>query len=125
GRPMKLGLRIFLCYLFVFAACVYVPVNWMWSSLRTRYLEAVEEPMVDAANIVAALIEDEVARPDPALDPLRLRLERAAQRDPAARIYDLEKREVDLQLYLTDATGRVILDTRQPPAVGEDYGGRR
>ena len=122
---MKLGLRIFLCYLFVFAACVYVPVNWMWGSLRTRYLEAVEEPMVDAANIVAALIEDDLARPDLALDPLRLRLARAAQRDPAARIYDLEKRAVDLQLYVTDATGRVILDTRQPPAVGEDYAGRR
>lgn len=122
---MKLGLRIFLCYLLIFAACVYVPVNWMWSSLRTRYLEAVEEPLVDAANVIAALVEDDLARPDLDLEPLRQRLARAQQRDPAARIYDLEKHAVDLQVYLTDASGRVVLDTRQPAAVGEDYSRRR
>ncbi len=39
----------------------------------------------------------------------------------AARIYDLKKSAVDLQLYITDATGRVVFDTRQPSAVGADY----
>ena len=68
---MKLGLRIFLCYLAIFTFCIYVPTNWMWGTLRTRYLEAVEEPLVDTANIVAGLIEDDVARPGFDPEPLR------------------------------------------------------
>jgi two-component system sensor histidine kinase CreC len=118
---MKLGLRIFLCYLVIFAGCVYVPVNWMWGTLRTRYLEAVEEPLVDAANLVASLIEEDVAGVDFDAGVLRQRLARAQSRVPRARIYDLVKSGVDLQLYITDASGRVVLDTREPPAVGEDY----
>lgn len=122
---MKLGLRIFLCYLAIFTFCIYVPTNWMWGTLRTRYLEAVEEPLVDSANIVAGLIEDEVARPgfDPAL--LRARFARAQTRVPEARIYDLLKTDIDLQLYLTDADGRVLLDTREPSAAGADYSRKR
>jgi two-component system, OmpR family, sensor histidine kinase CreC len=122
---MKLGLRIFLCYLAIFAFGVYVPINWMWNTLRTRYLEAVEEPLVDTANIVAALIEEDVARPNFDPEPLRARLARAQTRVPEARIYDLLKTEVDLQLYLTDANGRVLLDTRAPAALGADYSRKR
>ena len=43
---MKLGLRIFLCYLAIFAGCVYFPVHRTLRTLRTlrtRYQESVEE----------------------------------------------------------------------------------
>ena len=118
---MKLGFRMFLFYLTIFAACLYFTTDWIWTTLRTRYLESVEEPLVDAANILASLVEAEMARPDFALAELQAPLARAHSRALSARIYDLEKSTVDLQLYITDATGKVVLDTRQPKAVGEDY----
>ena len=55
---MKLGLRIFICNLVIFAACFYFPLDWLRETQRTRYLEGVEEPLVDVANILASLVEE-------------------------------------------------------------------
>jgi two-component system sensor histidine kinase CreC len=118
---MKLGFRMFLFYLAIFVVCLYFTTDWIWTTLRTRYLESVEEPLVDAANILASLVEAEMARPDFTLADLDAPLARAHSRALSARIYDLEKSAVDLQLYITDAAGKVVLDTRQPAAVGQDY----
>ncbi len=118
---MKLGLRMFLFYLALFAACLYFTTGWIWTTLRTRYLESVEEPLVDSANLLAALAEREMARPDFTYADLEATLARAHARTLSARIYDLDKSAVDLQIYITDASGRVVLDTRTPKAVGQDY----
>lgn len=122
---MKLGFRMFLFYLAIFSACLYFTTDWIWTTLRSRYLESVEEPLADAANLLASVVEHEMARPDFAFTELEAPLARAHSRVLSARIYDLEKTAVDLQLYITDAAGRVVLDTRQPPAVGEDYSQKR
>jgi len=118
---MKLGFRIFLFYLAIFAACLYFTTDWIWTTLRTRYLESMEEPLVDAANLLASRIEQDMTRPDFDLADLEASLHRAHSRKLSARIYDLEKSNVDLQLYIADAAGKVVLDTRRPKAVGEDY----
>jgi two-component system, OmpR family, sensor histidine kinase CreC len=118
---MKLGFRIFLFYLAIFAACLYFTTDWIWTTLRTRYLESVEEPLVDSANLLASLVEREMARPDFTFADLEAPLARAHARPLSARIYDLEKPAVDLQVYITDATGKVVFDTRRPTAVGENY----
>ncbi|HSS78274.1 MAG TPA: two-component system sensor histidine kinase CreC [Thermoanaerobaculia bacterium] len=118
---MKLGLRIFLFYLAIFAVCLYFTTDWIWTTLRTRYLESVEEPLVDSANLLASLAEREMARPDFTFSDLEATLARAHSRQLSARIYDLDKTEVDQEIYITDATGRVVLDTRTPSAVGADY----
>lgn len=118
---MKLGLRIFLIYLAIFSICLYFTTDWIWTTLRTRYLESVEEPLVDSANLMASLVEQAMARPDFAFADLQAALDRAHRREISARIYDFEKDKVDLQLYLTDATGKVVFDTRRPGAVGMDY----
>jgi two-component system sensor histidine kinase CreC len=118
---MKLGIRIFLFYLAIFAACLYFTTDWIWTTLRTRYLESVEEPLVDSANLLASLVEQDMARPDFTFDDLEASLARAHSRVLSARIYDLQKSAVDLQVYITDATGRVVFDTRRPTAVGQSY----
>lgn len=118
---MKLGFRIFLFYLAIFAVCLYFTTDWIWTTLRTRYLESVEEPLVDSANLLAALVEEDMSRPGFTFADLEAPLSRAHSRALSARIYDLEKRGVDLHLYITDAKGKVVFDTRQPSAVGEDY----
>jgi len=53
---MRLGTRIFISYLVVFILCFYYPINWMLENLRVRYLEGVEDPLVDQANILAAMV---------------------------------------------------------------------
>ena len=118
---MKLGLRIFLFYLAIFAACLYFTTDWIWTTLRTRYLESVEEPLADTANLLASVAEREIARPGFTFADLAAPLAEAHARQLSARIYDLEKTSVDTQVYITDAAGRVVFDTREPSAVGQMY----
>lgn len=118
---MKLGIRIFLFYLAIFAACLYFTTDWIWTTLRTRYMESVEEPLADSANLLAGLVEREMARPDFTFADLEAPLASAHSRRLSALIYGLRKSAVDSQIYITDAAGRVVFDTRQPKALGEDY----
>ncbi|HEV7505903.1 MAG TPA: two-component system sensor histidine kinase CreC [Thermoanaerobaculia bacterium] len=118
---MKLGLRIFLFYLAVLAACLFFTTDWIWTTLRTRYMESVEEPLVDTANLLASVAEQEMARPDFTFADLEAPLARAHARRLSTHIYDLKKSAVDLHLYITDVSGKVVFDTRRPSAVGADY----
>jgi len=111
---MKLGARIFLCYLFIFSICFYYPVDWMLTNLRTRYLEGVEDPLVDQANILAALVETEFAKDTFSPEQLDNVFQRVYLRRLDTRIYDLEKGGVDQWIYITDRNGRVIFDSQNP-----------
>jgi len=118
---MKLGARIFLCYLVIFAICFYYPVDWMLTNLRTRYLEGVEDPLVDQANILAALVETEFAKDTFRPEHLADVFQRVYQRRLDTRIYNLEKGGVDQWIYITNRNGRVIFDSQNPDNIGEDY----
>ena len=57
---MKVSTRIFFCYLVISAVCLYYPFDWVLDTMRTRYMEGVEDPLVDQANVLAAAVELEL-----------------------------------------------------------------
>lgn len=118
---MKLGARIFVCYLVIFCACFYYPIQWMLNSLEARYRESVEEIMIDQANILAGQVAAELEAGT--FNPLRLRdaFGRARHQPLDAKIFDLHKTLVDSHFYLTDRSGHVIADSRTPAEIGADY----
>ncbi|MFC1828959.1 two-component system sensor histidine kinase CreC, partial [Thermodesulfobacteriota bacterium] len=118
---MKLGTRIFFCFMLIFAVCFYYPIDWITENLRTRYLEGVEDPLVDQANIMAGIVglEMETDRFDP--EKLYHAFEKVYSHTISARIYDLVKSHVDIRIYITDATGKIIFDSENRKNVGEDY----
>ena len=118
---MKLGLRIFGCYLVIFCICFAFPVGWVLDSLRTRYLEGVEDPLVDQAHILAGVVGQMMAAGQ--FDPQTFyRTFEAVYRRPLdLRIYRLAKTVVDVAVYITDERGRVIFHSRDPGQVGADY----
>lgn len=122
---MSLGTRIFVSYLVIFCVCFYYPIHWMVGSLDARYRESVEEVMVDAATILAGQVAGEMAAGT--FDPLTLQdgFARARQQPVDARIYALHKTTVDSHFYLTDASGRIVSDSRTPAQIGADYSGWR
>jgi two-component system sensor histidine kinase CreC len=119
---MKLGLRIFACYIVIFCICFAYPATWVLDTLRTRYLEGVEDPLVDQANILAGLLAPQLesGRFDP--QALRERFASVYDRRLDARIYNLTKTSVDVWVYVTDAGGKVIFHSRDPGQIGRDYG---
>ncbi|MFO1436220.1 MAG: two-component system sensor histidine kinase CreC [Gammaproteobacteria bacterium] len=109
--------RILIALFFVFAASVGWLVYGIVKDLEPRYREAAEEPLVDAARILAAVVNTDIR--DGVIDPAHLR---AAFNDVYrqqfhAQIYALDKTQVDMRVYVTDKMGVVVYDS-----LGRDEG---
>lgn len=118
---MKLGIRIFFLYALIFIVCFYYPINWTLTNLRFRYLEGVEDPLVDQANILAAMVgrDMETGGFDP--EALYKTFQDLYARKLNAHVYQFEKNSVDVRVYVTDKAGRIIFDSEDSGRIGEDY----
>jgi two-component system sensor histidine kinase CreC len=105
----------------IFAACFFYPANWILDSLRTRYLEGVEDPLVDQANILAGIVGHRMEHNQFDPETLYDALKNVYSRSLDAKIYELTKDRVDVHFYVTDASGRVIFDSENKGNIGADY----
>ncbi|HEU4343866.1 MAG TPA: two-component system sensor histidine kinase CreC, partial [Candidatus Binatia bacterium] len=105
---MRLGTRIFLSSLVIFAVCFSYPVRWFFDNLRIRYLEGVEEPLVDQANILAAMAGREMEEKRFDREKWYRAFENVRSRSLFARIYNLIKTDVDMRVYITDDSGKIV-----------------
>jgi two-component system, OmpR family, sensor histidine kinase CreC len=118
---MKLGLRIFGCYLVIFCICFAYPIGWVLDSMRSRYLEGVEDPLVDEAHILAGVVGSMLAEDRFDADSFYKVFQSIYHRPLNIHIYRLTKTFVDMAVYITDARGRVIFHSLDPKQVGADY----
>ncbi|MBX7208359.1 MAG: two-component system sensor histidine kinase CreC [Verrucomicrobiaceae bacterium] len=122
---MTLTARLLFGFVLVAAGGFYFITDRVLKRVERQYLEAVEEPMVDAANILAAALEQDIQ--DGALDAARFGATFAAakKREFEAKIYDFTKTHINLEAYITDDKGIVIFDSAEPAAVGTSLSNRR
>lgn len=123
---MSASTRILLGFLVFLAAGLWFLQSRLIERVERQYLEATEEPMVDAAQFFAALLEqslDESGTLD--LTVVRRTCEAARQREFSAQIYNLTKTSINTQLYVTDRHGVVLFDSDGGKAEGQDYSWRR
>ncbi|MBU3947154.1 MAG: two-component system sensor histidine kinase CreC [Proteobacteria bacterium] len=118
---MKLGVKIFICSLLIFVVCFYPPINWILDNLRIRYLEGVEDPLVDQANILASIVGQEMESGTFNSEIYDNAFKKVYARNFSARIYNLLKKEVDIRVYITDNTGKVIFNSFFSDELGKDY----
>lgn len=118
---MTIGTRIFLAYLVLFTLCLATPLNWVIDTLETRYREGVEDPLADQANILAAVVEEEMRQQRFAADRWQAIFAAIHQRSLAAKIYRLNKDKVDAHIYITDGRGVVLFDSEIPENIGKDF----
>ncbi|HEY0944928.1 MAG TPA: two-component system sensor histidine kinase CreC [Opitutaceae bacterium] len=118
---MTIRTRILLVYLLIVGGGFYYLVNRSLAELRPRYLESMEESLVDTANLLANVIGVTVA--DGRIDAARVRdaIEGAFHRRFDARVYTLRKERVDVRVYVTDVAGRVLYDSDGGRDEGRDY----
>lgn len=120
---MRIRTGVFLAYGTIVAFGFTLLVQFIVDGLRPRYLEAVEEGMVDTGRLLAQVVAQESE------DGLRTdrigEIFAEAQADQfEARIYSLLKTRIDLGIYVTDAAGTVVYDSTYPERVGEFFGSR-
>ena len=121
---MTIRTRILLVYLLIVGGGFYYLVNRSVAELRPRYLESMEESLVDTVNLLATVIERDVG--DGPIDAFKVnQLFRSAfARRFYARIFSLTKDRVDLRVYVTDERGIVLYDSIFPSDEGQDYSQR-
>lgn len=117
---MSLRLRLLLLLLAIYCAGGYYLTKLALDQVRPRYLESMEETLVDTSVLLASVLETQLV--DGRLEPAGLRraFTAAQHREFQAKIFSLNKTTVDMRVYVTDAAGIVVYDSAELE-VGKDF----
>ncbi len=122
---MRLGLRLFFAFFLITGLTAFFLLRVFMAEVKPSVREVMEDIMVDSANLLAELAQDDLAalKPGEDLSTTRFgqRVRDYAQRPIDAQIWGLKKQSLDFRIYVTDAKGQVLLDSGAKPAVGQDY----
>ncbi|MFM2328729.1 MAG: hypothetical protein RLZZ494_832 [Pseudomonadota bacterium] len=122
---MKLGWRLLLAFALVIGAAAFAVARVFVAGITPNVREVMEDGLVDTAHLLA-----EVATSDLAAMPAGGTLDGSAlahsiqayrARSVNAPIWGVAKQSLDLRVYVTDRQGRVVFDSAEPSAVGQDY----
>ncbi|MET0540302.1 MAG: two-component system sensor histidine kinase CreC, partial [Variovorax sp.] len=112
--------RIFIGILLIYTIGIAFLLYRVMADIDPRYRESAEESLVETSQLMASLVEQDAiagALNTARLEPL---FRSVYARQFSAQIYNLHKTQVEMRVYVTDRTGRVVFDStgRQ---VGHDY----
>jgi two-component system sensor histidine kinase CreC len=118
---MRLGIRLLFGFFVINGIAAFFVLHVFTAEIKPSVREAMEDMMVDTANILAELASDDLAAGRMGEDGAFARHVRAnASRPIDAAIWGLSKQTLDFRIYVTDATGRVLFDSEHK-AEGQDY----
>jgi len=117
---MSFRVRLLVLMLVVYCAGGYFITRWMLGQIRPRYLESMEESLVDASVLLASILETHATAAGPDVAEFRTAQAHAHERNFAAKIFSLDKTAIDLRVYVTDGQGRVQFDSTGHDE-GRDY----
>jgi two-component system sensor histidine kinase CreC len=117
---MRLGLKLFLGYFLIVGLGVYFSLNILGVEIKPAFRQATEETLIDTANLLAVLVQDQVLNGDLSNGRFQARLAEYARRTPNAEVWDIVKTTLDHRVYITDEQGIVLFDSTGQ-AVGQDY----
>jgi two-component system sensor histidine kinase CreC len=112
--------RIFIGILLIYTAGIAFLLYRVVADIDPRYRESAEESLVEASQFMASLVEQDVIAG--AINPARLEplFRSVYARQFSAQIYNLHKSRVELRVYVTDRSGRVLFDSLGRHT-GEDF----
>lgn len=117
---MKIGVRIFLGYFLVVGLAAWFLLDNAQERLKPALRQAMEDTLIDSANLLAELARDEVKAGTVGSGAFAQRVRDFAARRLAADVWGIRKDRPDYRIYVTDAAGKVLYDSANI-AVGQDY----
>lgn len=120
---MRVSLQVALGYFLIVGLAGWFILNVFVAEVKPGVREAMEDTLVDTANLVAELVAPDLAAIQ-AGGALTTRVAEAldgyTRRSVTAGIWDIQKRSLDHRVYITDAGGRVVYAT-DPRLIGQDF----
>lgn len=125
GLKISYGLRAFAIYFVVLGTLIWFTLDNAIERLNDGMRQSAESVVVDTANILAALMEDQLKQSqsnNPSIDTSQIGriLSLVDQRTLSATIYQVTKTSIDTEVYITDSQGVVVFDSTGQ-SVGEDF----
>ncbi|AXN33326.1 two-component system sensor histidine kinase CreC [Vibrio coralliilyticus] len=117
---IPLGLRLFFLYFVLVGMTAYTVSTTVIQELKPTVRQTTEETLVDMANLLAVLAEEDVANGQISESRFSKLLTAYGLREPEARIWEIGKKAINHRIYITDKNGIVVADSWQQD-VGEDY----
>lgn len=117
---MPLGVRIFLVYFLFVGLAGWFVLSTVMDEIRPGVRQSTEETLVDTANLLAELLSADLRAGRLQQSSWQSLFQAYGQRQPQAQIGEVSKLAVNHRIYVTDAAGKVLLDS-SGQAVGEDY----
>lgn len=117
------SLRAFAIYFVILGSLIWFTLDNAIERLNDGMRQSAESVMVDMANVLASLIEDTLVNsPERSLETSQLIriFESLKQRQLSAQIYQVTKKNVDSQVYITDQNGIVVYDSNGL-STGQDF----
>lgn len=117
---MNITLRLLLGYFLIVGLAAWFVLNSFSQEVKPGVRQTMEETLVDTAHLLAEMATED--SPVGKLDTQRFAaaFARYLAREPHASIWDFKKESLDLRVYITDALGIVVYDSKNE-AVGQDY----
>ncbi len=112
--------RFFILVLLSYLAGIGLLLNNVLSDLDPRYREAAEDSLVESAQLMASLVEQDVQSGVINTAKVDAMFRAVYVRPFEAKIFSFTKNRVELRLVVTDVAGRVLYDSLGQ-ATGADY----
>jgi two-component system sensor histidine kinase CreC len=120
---MRLGIRLLFAFFLINGIAAFFVLRVFTAEIKPSVREVMEDMMVDTANLLAELASEDLAAGRLAQGGARSAFARQVSATPApgeAPIWGFTKQSLDYRVYVTDAKGRVVFDSRHQ-AVGQDF----
>ncbi len=118
---MKISYRILLGFILILGIGFFCLIYWSAGDVKVQPKKAMEESMADTAHVLAAYLGLQVEDGDIYTGELEEFIAQTVNRRFSSRIYELEKKKVNVGVYVTDKQGTVIYDSNGGKLEGQDY----
>jgi len=117
---VNISVRLFFGYFLIVGLAAWFVLNTFTRETEPGIRQATEETLVDTAHVLAEMAALELAAGRINQGSFADAIRAAVRRSPQADISGIHKESVDFRVYVTNARGVVVYDSRQA-AVGEDF----
>ena len=117
---MNISVRLFFGYFLVVGLAAWFVLNTFTRETEPGIRQATEETLVDTAHVLAEMAALELSAGRIGQGSFADAVRAAIRRSPQADISGIHKESIDFRIYVTDARGLVVYDSRQA-ALGEDF----
>lgn len=117
---MSIFIRIWFGFSLVLLLGGYFIVTTLQQQIKPSIRQVVEDTLADNANMIAALVADDVVSGKVTQSEFDYKVQTALARILDARIWSMHKQRIHQSLYITNAQGIVIYDSEHK-AVGQDF----